>query len=127
MGQFADDIVSQAAAVESEIKATPSAVGFWGSIKVRFAGTTAVDVAVRLTQLRRSIAMQVAREQAIVGDGTPLVDPSREWACKMLADSVVSLDRGQSAEQLLDHLRYIQKRFGQNYPLRRPSKEPSRK
>ena len=118
MRQFADDIVLQAAETERQITSNPSAVGFWGSINARFDGTTAIDVAVKLQQLRRSVALQVAREQALIGEGVPLVDPSKEWACKMLADSVTSLDQGQSAEQLLGHLRIVQERFGTNYSYR---------
>lgn len=118
MRQFANDIVSESREVEIYIASNPSAVGFWGGITSRIGGTSGTDLAVRLRQLRRSVAMQVAREQALITDGTPLVDPSKEWACKMLADSVASLDQGQSSAQLLRNVRIVKERYGESYPYR---------
>jgi hypothetical protein len=118
MSQSADHIIILTSALRRKLSADSSLAGFQGSIARKIAGTASYAFAVELTELERFVALQVAREQATINDGPPLVDPSQARACRMLAVSVASLDQGQSADHLLRNLREIEVKFGPAYPFR---------
>ena len=115
---FPDTITRDALELRLKLEEDESLAGFSGSVLSNFAGTTAYSFAVELNGLRRAVAFQTAVEQAHENDGPPLVDIADEKACALLADSVASLDQGQSAAQLGRHLEQVQDYFGPNYPYR---------
>lgn len=88
-----------------------SAVGFDGSWKRRLVGSEAYATGLEIKLLREKVGKQIAREQADLNDGQPFVPINESWACKALADSVASLDPGQSDEQFVAQLSTIAERF----------------
>lgn len=115
---FPDQIVKVAAELRLELAGNEKLAGMPGTSMAKFPETDARSFLVELTGLRRLVAYQVALEQAVRNDGVPLVNVADEKSCAMLADSVASLDQGQSAEQLGSNLGRVEERFGPDYPFR---------
>lgn len=115
---FPDQIVKVAAELRLELAENENLAGMLGTSMAKFPETDARSFSVELTELRRLVAYQVASEQAIRNGGIPLVNLADEESCAMLADSVASLDQGQSAEQLGGNLGRVEERFGPDYPFR---------
>ncbi len=74
----------------------------------RVSGTEAIGLAINVRQLRTMVANQRAIELALGMDGKSPLPSKADWACQKLADSVASLDTGQSDEQFLRNLSEVE-------------------
>jgi hypothetical protein len=78
----------------------------------RVPGTEASSLAINVRQLRTMVADQRAIDLALGMDGKSQLPSKADWACQILADSVASLDTGQSDEQFLENVAVVEDNFG---------------
>jgi hypothetical protein len=97
-------VAKRARELREQLSKSPSMAGFTGSIFKTFAGTKTYSFATELNDLRGNVAWQVAMQQAYFNEGKTLVPTTKRWSCEVLADSVSSLNLGQSSDQLIDNL-----------------------
>lgn len=93
----AEEVLSDARRLRNRLAVKPILVGMVGGVGSRFSGTDAYDFATEMFQLRGKLGRLQALALASVNDGDTLVDTKSDWQCRTLADSVASLDLGQSA------------------------------
>jgi hypothetical protein len=104
-------LISEIDLLKTELENDASLVGFSGSIARQFAGTESYSFALRMNTLRSAVARQKARELAMMNDGDTLLGTSQHWQCETFANSVASLDVGQSQKQLLENMEAIKVQF----------------
>ena len=77
---------------------------FFGEVS----GTEGVTLHIYVKQLRTEVANQVAIDLALAMDGKNPLPAGADWACQTLANSVASLDTGQSDGQFLENLSVVE-------------------
>ena len=98
------DLVEDIDDARNKLTVDPALVGFRGAISRQFSGTDAHLFAMQMNLLRSRVARQKARELALANEGDTLLGTKHDWECKTFANSVASLDLGQSQNQLLNNL-----------------------
>ena len=83
----------------------------------RFSGTEAISLAINVRLLRTMLANQRAIDLSLSMDGKNPLPSKAGWACELLADSVASLDTGQSDEQFLENIEEVEAYFKRAYEL----------
>jgi hypothetical protein len=78
-------------------------------------GTEAIGLAINVRQLRTMVADQKAIDVALEMDGKSPFPSKADWACQFLADSVASLDTGQSDERFLENVATVEAYFKRVY------------
>lgn len=106
-----EDISDNAEELRQRLAKDASLVGLRAAFTRHVAGTDAAVFATAINGLRSHIAQQKARELALINEGDTLLGTTMEWQCKTLADSVASLDLGQSSGQLMINLDLIGSHF----------------
>ena len=78
-------------------------------------GTEAIGLAINVRQLRTMVADQKAIDVALEMDGKSPFPSKADRACQFLADSVASLDTGQSDERFLENVATVEAYFKRVY------------
>ena len=104
-------IAEDADQLRTQLSRSPSMAGFSGSVFKRISGTDTYTFAAQVAGLREKVARQVARQQAYFNDGDTLLPTTKDWSCRILADSVASLELGQSSDQLIINLKQVNQHF----------------
>jgi hypothetical protein len=114
VGEFVtitESLVAEIDVLKKELERDANLVGFRGSIARQFPGTESYSFALRMNTLRSAVARQKARELALMNDGDTLLGTTQHWQCENFANSVASLDVGQSHKQLLENMDIIKEQF----------------
>ena len=100
----AADVQQDAERLRAQLVSRPSRAGWRGATVRPFAGTQAYGFAKEMQFLRSNVARLKAMELAAINNGDTLLGISHDWQCRTFADSVASLDLGQSISRLSENL-----------------------
>ena len=104
-------LAAKANTLAAQLAKDPGLAGFRGGVARRFSGTASYSFAIELNHLRSLVARQKALELALANEGDTLIGTTEKWQCATFADSVASLDPGQSPDRLVENLKTIRDRF----------------
>ena len=94
--------------VRAKAKSSWFGTGILSDIFGRTSGTEGVALHLDVRQLRVAVANQKAIDLAKEIGGRSPLPASADWACQILANSVASLDTGQSDDQFLENLSVVE-------------------